>query len=62
MLSFFRKKHSESDVVTKIGAVRSIVVEADVSHYFLKIIKENKFVYIASKHFPIFFLLISGSL
>lgn len=30
MLSFFRKK-SESDVVTKVGAVRSVVVGADVS-------------------------------
>lgn len=31
MLSFFRKK-SESDVVTKVGAVRSVVVGADVSN------------------------------
>lgn len=31
MLSFFRKKNSESDVVTRIGAVRSVTVAADVS-------------------------------
>jgi hypothetical protein len=43
MLSFFRKK-SESDVVTKVGSVRSVVVGPDVSKS-LKSIK-FRFVYV----------------
>lgn len=36
MLSFFRKKNSESDVVTKVGAIRSVVVDANVSRNLMK--------------------------
>lgn len=31
MLSFFRKKNSESDGSTKFGSIRSVVVDVDVS-------------------------------
>lgn len=41
MLSFFRKKNSESDVV-KFGSVRSVVVDANVRFCFLFLM----FVYI----------------
>lgn len=39
MLSFFRKKNSESDVLTK--SVRSVVVEANVSLHKFNFIAKN---------------------
>lgn len=45
MLSFFRKKNSDTDVVTKVGAVRSVVVGVDVSQN-RRILKKFCFVYI----------------
>lgn len=45
MLAFFRKKNSDSEIGSKVGSVRSVVVGADVS--FFEEVKKIFFVYIS---------------